>query len=103
MIDINRLRAYERFHSYISLVPSTNTSGETEKIRGITHRANRRLRNILIEAAWRAVQYNPDCFVKYHELKKRMNSNKAIIRVAKQLASQIKYTLLNLDNTTIAA
>jgi transposase len=103
IVDINRFRTYEKFHSFIGLVPSTNSSDVVEKIRGITHRSNRRLRNVLIEASWIAIRYNTDLFVKYNELKQRMNSNKAIIRVAKKLSSQVRYVLLELESQATTA
>lgn len=64
VVDINRFRTYEKFHSFIGLVPSTNSSDVVEKIRGITHRSNRRLRNVLIEVSWIAIRYNTEQYYK---------------------------------------
>lgn len=96
IVDIKRFRSYESFHSFIGLVPSTANSANTEKIRGVTKRANRRLRNIFIEASWVAIKYDTDLHHYYHELKQRMKGNKAIIRVAKKLATKVRYNLLEL-------
>jgi transposase len=98
VVDIKRFRTYEKFHSYIGLVPSTNNSDTTERIRGVTNRSNRRLRNMLIEASWIAIRYDTDLFHYYHQLKERMNTNKAIIRIAKKMATKIRYKLLELEN-----
>lgn len=97
IVDIRRFRSYESFHSFIGLVPSTANSANTEKIRGVTPRANRRLRNIFIEASWVAIKYDTDLHHYYHELKQRMKANKAIIRVAKKLATKVRYNLLELQ------
>lgn len=97
VVDIKRFRSYESFHSFIGLVPSTNNSASTERIRGVTPRANRRLRNIFIEASWIAIKYDTDLHHYYHELKQRMKANKAIIRVAKKLATKVRYNLLQLE------
>ena len=97
VIDINRFRSYESFHSFIGLVPSTNNSDTKERVRGVTKRSNRRLRNTLIEAAWVAIKFDTDLFHLYHKLKQRMASNKAIIRVAKKLATRIRFSLLQLQ------
>ena len=78
-------------------MPSTNSSDVMEKIRGITHRSNKRLRSTFVEAAWVVIKYNTDLFVYYHELKQRMKPNKAIIKVAKKLSSQVRYTLLQVE------
>lgn len=98
VVDIKRFSSYQQFHSYIGLIPSTNNSDTTERIRGITNRSNKRLRSVFIEAAWIAIRYNEELFHYYHELKRRMNANKAIIRVAKKIASQVRYLLLNLES-----
>ncbi|MFT6716959.1 MAG: transposase, partial [Saprospiraceae bacterium] len=95
VIDVKRFSSYEKFHSFIGLIPSTNSSTETE--RGITNRANKRLRSILVEASWVAIRHDTDLFNLYHQLKQRMNTNKAIVRVAKKLATRIRYELLNLE------
>ena len=97
IVDITRFNSYESFHSFIGLVPSTNSSDSKQRVRGVTGRANRRLRNILIEASWVAIKYDTDLYHYYHELKQRMNGNKAIIRVAKKMATKIRYKLLHLQ------
>ena len=100
VIDIKRFSSYEKFHSFIGLIPSTNSSAETERVRGITNRANKRLRSILVEASWVAIRHDTDLFNLYHQLKQRMNTNKAIVRVAKKLATRIRYELLTLEMKT---
>lgn len=95
--DIKRFKTYEKFHSFTGLIPSTNSSADIEKIRGITNRANTRLRSVLVEVAWVSISKEPELLHYYNELKQRMNSNKAIIRVAKKIASKIRYELLKDD------
>jgi transposase len=104
IVDIKRFKTYDKYHSFIGLVPSTNSSADIEKVRGITIRSNLRLRSIFVESAWIAIKKDTDLFVYYNELKQRMNANKAIIRVAKKLATRVRYTLLELENQkTMAA
>ena len=95
--DIKRFKTYEKFHSFTGLIPSTNSSADIEKIREITNRANKRLRSVLVEVAWVSISKEPELLHYYNELKQRMNSNKAIIRVAKKIASKIRYELLKDD------
>lgn len=95
--DIKRFNTYEKFHSFVGLIPSTNSSADIEKIRGITNRANKRLRSILVEVAWISISKEPELLHYYSELKQRMNSNKAIIRIAKKVASKVRYELLKDD------
>ena len=55
---VSELFRFERFGSprqlmsYLGLTPSEQSSGETEKKGGITKAGNRRVRRVLIEAAW---------------------------------------------------
>jgi transposase len=93
--DIRRFSTYEKFHSFVGLIPSTNSSADIEKIRGITNRANKRLRSILVEVAWITLRKDADLLHYYMELKQRMSSNKAIIRIAKKVATKVRYELLN--------
>jgi len=101
IIDIKRFSSYEKFHSFIGLIPSTNSSAETERVRGITNRSNKRIRSILVEASWIAIRHDTDLFNLYHQFKQRMNANKAIVRVAKKLATRVRYELLNLETMTM--
>ena len=101
IIDVKRFSSYEKFHSFIGLIPSTNSSAETERVRGITNRSNKRIRSILVEASWIAIRHDTALFNLYHQLKQRMNANKAIVRVAKKLATRVRYELLNLETMTM--
>ena len=45
------------------------------------------VRTVLIEAAWTAVKYDPALSLKFSELRKRMESNEAIVSIARKLLS----------------
>jgi len=93
--DITRFRNLDTFCSYVGLVPSTYSSGETEIIRGITPRANNHLRNVTIECSWIAVRQDPALLLKFSELSQRMKKNNAIVRIAKKLLNRIRYVMKN--------
>jgi transposase len=95
IVDIRRFSNMDKLSSYVGLIPSTNSSGEKERVGDITPRGHRMLRASLIESAWRAIGSDPVLTHKYQELCKRMNGNKAIVRVAKMLLSRIAYVLKN--------
>ena len=50
---------------------------------------------MLIESAWIAIRHDPALMMKYSELVKRMDANKAIVHVAKKLLSRLKYVVVN--------
>ena len=93
--DINRFSNFDRFCSFVGLVPSTCSSGEKEKVRGITFRVHR-LRKMIIECAWVAIGRDPAMSKSYLDYRHRMEANKAIIRIARKMLCRI-YSLLKND------
>lgn len=91
--DITRFQDFDQLCSYVGLVPSTDSSGDVERTNGISPRRNSRLRPALIESAWIAIGSDPALLHSYQTLKKRMQGNKAIIRIAKKLLRRIRYVL----------
>jgi transposase len=93
--DIKRFKSLDRLCSYIGLVPTTKSSGDKDRSGKITPRSNRHIRGNLIESAWVAARHDPALSLCYSRLSKRMESNEAIIRVAKKLVNRIRYVLIN--------
>jgi len=92
--DIARFKNFNHFCSYCGLIPSTNSSSDNERIRGITIRKNFQLRKALIESAWVAIRNDPALMSVYLERCKRTNNNKtAVVRIAKKLLSRIFHVL----------
>ena len=87
--DINRFSSTDHFASYIGLVPFCHDSGEKEKDGGITSRANRLLRDMIVESAWVAARKDPALLLAFSNLCKRMEPNRAIIRIARKLLNRI--------------
>jgi transposase len=92
---INRFANIDQFCGYIGLVPSTKSSGEKEVVGDITPRGHSKLRGAIIESAWVAARLDPALNKSYHDYCNRMESNKAIIRIARKLASRINFVLKN--------
>ena len=93
--DVTRFKRFDYLCSYVGLVPDTSDSGDTKRTKGITHRHNCYLRTALVESSWSVVRKDPALLMKYKEYCKRMEKNKAIIRVAKHLLSRINFVLKN--------
>lgn len=93
--NIQRFKSLDKLCSYIGLVPTTSSSGDTEKAGNVTPRANRVLRSVIIESAWVAARIDPALSLSFNELSKRMKPNKAIIRIAKKLLNRIRFVLKN--------
>ena len=90
-----RFKKLDHLCSYVGLVPSTNSSGEKEKVGTITRRSNRAVREAIIEAAWVASRRDPSLVYSFSRLCKRMDATEAIIRIAKKLLNRIRYVMIN--------
>lgn len=91
--NIHRFRTLDKLCSYVGIVPSTDSSGDTETDKGITPRANRPLRTVIIESSWISTRNNPVMAKRFNELAFKMDSNMAIIRIAKKMLASIRYIL----------
>jgi Transposase and inactivated derivatives len=92
--DIRRFENFDRLNSYIGLCPGSHDSGETQKSTGITARRHNQLRTAMVEAAWTAVRTDPAMQQAYRQLTKRMEPEKAIIRIARKLLRRLRTVLL---------
>ena len=93
--SILRFDNLDKLCCYIGFVPSTNSSGEQERIGDVTPRGHSVLRNAIIESAWIAVRHDPVLLKSHLDYCKRMDPNKSIVRIAKKLLSRIKFVLKN--------
>lgn len=92
---LERFESTDKLCSFIGLVPTMRSSGEKEIHGHITYRSNHLLRRMLMESSWIAVRHDPALMRSYHEYCKRMESNKAIIRIARKLVTRIEFVLKN--------
>lgn len=91
--DINRFNTFDQLCDYIGLVPKIHGSGEKENVLGLTHRGQHQLREKLIEASWVAIRLDPAMTLAFNEYCKRMNKNRAIIKVARKLLNRIRFVM----------
>lgn len=93
--DAKRFNHLDQLCNYAGLVPNTEDSGETNKTKGITNRTNHFLRVALVESSWSVIRKDPALLMLYKKYCRRMEKNKAIIRIAKHLLARINYVLKN--------
>lgn len=92
--DIRRFRQLDDLCEYIGLVPMMKGSGSKLYTGKMISRGRKELKIMIIEAAWEAVRKDPALMAKFNELTRRMNKNKAIIRIARKLVSRMRYVLM---------
>lgn len=98
LVQIGDIRRFERLDdlcNYVGLVPSMYGSGDKIRTGKITKRGRKELKIMLIEASWDAIRLDPAMMLKFNELSKRMNKNKAIIRIARKMLSRMRYVLMH--------
>lgn len=93
--SISRFENTDKFAGLVGLVPNCNSSGANERIGEITPRGHSHLRKSLIESAWIAARIDPALTLAYHNYCKRMEPNKAIVRIARKLLNRIHSVLKN--------
>lgn len=91
--DINRFKKIDHLCSYCGLTPNSHSSGETERVSGMSRRGNPFVKTVLIECSWMALRKDPALLLYYKQLIPRMNGNKAIVKVARKLLNRIRYVL----------
>jgi transposase len=91
--NISRFRNADQLASYVGLIPMCHSSGEKESIGDITIRKHAMLRCLIIESAWIAIRKDPVMTMAYEEYRKRMNGNKAIVKIARKLVNRIFFVL----------
>lgn len=87
--DIERFPDLDRFNSFLGLIPSTASSGDQDRSYGITPRCNKKMRALLIEAAWVSIRYDEELLQDFSRLSNRMKKQAAIVRIARKLAARI--------------
>ena len=98
IMDIERFGNFNKLVSYVGFAPATSSSGEKERVVGLSKQQNRFLRNLVIEAAWIAVKKDPALMMSFGEYCRRMSKQQAIIKIAKRLLSRIMYVWRNKTN-----
>jgi transposase len=91
--DISRFKNAYQLASYVGLIPMCHSSGEKQNDGDITIRKHAILRCNIIEAAWVAIKKDPAMTMAYEEYRKRMNANKAIVKIARKLVNRIFFVL----------
>ena len=93
--DIRRFKGFDALNDLIGFCPDTDSSGDTERDRGITVRRHKQLRSGLLQAAWQAIRVDPALLQAYEQLTKKMKPHQAIIRIARKLLRRMRAVLIS--------
>jgi transposase len=92
--SMKHFKTAEHLGSFIGLTPSEHSSGEKKRQGSITRCGNARVRTLLVEGAWRAVEGDPSMRAFYERVKRRSGGKRAIIAVARKMAGKLRVMLL---------
>ena len=90
--DIRRFSKFDQLSSYVGLIPSVYSTGETVQIRGLTYRTKSLVRSYLIESAWVSVRRDPTMQA-YYRTHIGKQPNKIIIKVAHKLLRRMWHVI----------
>lgn len=89
--EISRFKNIDHLASYCGIVPDIACSADSIKVKGLTHRANGRIRTALVQSAWTVIKYDPSLKKIYTDaVKSGKAKQKAIIKVTRKLLSRIR-------------
>jgi transposase len=93
--DIKRFGSFDQLNNLIGFYPGSNSTGNKDIDTGISKRKHKQLRTMFVEAAWQAMKRDPALLDAYELLKKRMEGNEAIIRIARKLLRRMRTVLIS--------
>ena len=91
--NIARFKNSDHLASYVGLIPMCHSSGEKQCDGEITLRKHSALRCCIIESAWTAIGRDPAMTMAYEDYRKRMNAQKAIVKIARKLINRVFFVL----------
>jgi transposase len=99
MGDWRQIENVRQLGSFLGLVPTENSTGDTVDRGSITRAGDGRLRSKLIQAAWSAIRQDPELREFYRSVCRRNGPGKgsriAIVAVARKLSTRIYAVLKN--------
>jgi transposase len=93
--NIDRFVNTDHLAGFVGLVPNYHSSGQKANNGEMTFRGQSSLRRSLIESSWFAARFDPALTMSYLGYIKRMEPNKAIIRIARKVLNRIYFVLKN--------
>lgn len=93
--NIGRFENTDHFAGFVGLIPNRHSTGGKENNGDMTFRNQTALRKSLIESSWFAARLDPALSMSFNSYVRRMDPNKAIIRIARKVLNRMYYVLKN--------
>ena len=93
--NIERFKNTDHFAGFVGLVPNRHSSGVKTNDGEMTFRGQKMLKILLVESSWIAARLDPALMMSYLSYVKRMEPNKAVVRIARKLLNRMYFVLKN--------
>jgi transposase len=93
--DLRRFTSIKRLASYVGFIPGIYQSGDTQITTGTNPRAKRQIRNLLIEAAWIVLRFDP-VMQQYYAKHKGKNAKAIAFKIARKILNRM-YAVIKSD------
>lgn len=93
--NIERFKNTDHFAGFVGLVPNRHSSGSKSSDGEMTFRGQKTLKSLLIESSWTAARSDPALMMSYLGYVKRMEPNKAVVRIARKVLNRMCFVLKN--------
>jgi transposase len=90
---IDQFPTSQQFTSYLGLTPSEHSSSETQHRGHITKAGNTHIRGILVESCWMWISKDKGAYTTYRRIARRREPKRAIVAMARRLATKIYWQL----------
>lgn len=93
--NIERFENTDHFAGFVGLVPNRHSSGPKTNDGEMTFRGQKTLKSLLVESSWIAARTDPALMMSYLGYVKRMEPNKAVVRIARKVLNRMYFVLKN--------
>ena len=93
--NIERFPNTDHFAGFVGLVPNRHSSGTKSSDGEMTFRGQKTLKSLLVESSWTAARSDPALMMCYLGYVKRMEPNKAVVRIARKVLNRMYFVLKN--------
>jgi transposase len=88
--DMSQFRNERGIFKHTGLIPSEFSSGPHIRKGHITRQGSSRLRHLLTEAAWKAIQKDPKLAADFNRIARKRGKKRAIVAIARKLIGRIR-------------
>lgn len=93
--DMSRFVSNKKLYSFTGLTPSEFSSGEHIRRGHITRQGSSRIRHVLTEVAWRAIDQDIALRESFDRISKKAGKKKAIVAIARKIIGRLRACFIN--------